>query len=651
MYILGFNGGNEPIDETSSFSNKYFYHDSAAVLLENGKVIYAIEEERLNRIKHTTKFPVNAIAECLKYKNLKFRDIKAITYFEEYLDDWIKLMIVEDPGQPYYKTPEEYLQNVFFDAFGEKVEEEKFHLVHHHRAHALSAYGLSGFKNSLCITIDGMGDYCAGKVYDVKNGKFEELSEIPLIDSLGGYYLNIIGFLGYKLFDEYKVMGLAPYGDPKRFRNTFKTFYHLCSKGEFEILEHKDINRKLFNLTTPRRKDEYFSQDHKDIAASLQESLEIIVFHMLNYYKKKTKQNNLCLAGGVAHNSTLNGKILNSGIFKNIFIQPAAHDAGCSFGSALEFYYKHIKKPEKNMLQHVFLGTDIGDNNHIAAILKGWNKFLDFKKSNNVIRETATLLAEDKVIAWVQGRSEFGPRALGNRSILADPRPFRNKERINQMVKKREGYRPFAPSVIEEDTDKYFDVDTSNKTTLNQLGYMLYVVDVKEKHRNALGAITHVNGTARIQTVSKKTNRKYWDLINSFGQLTGYPIVLNTSFNNNAEPIVNNIQDAIVCFLTTGLDYLVAGDFIVKKKEIKTDQLLKLKLSLPRHVSLHEVTSFDRNNHHKVKFYLQVTYDKDFAYEITKDMAIVIKTASGRKNRKTDNHFGDRRKAERFPIK
>src|SRR3989344_7403462 len=553
MLILGFNGGVDLIDEMPSTPYKNNFHDSSAALIEDGKIVFAIEEERLNRIKHSTKFPILSIKSCLSSKGICLKDLDAITYYGQSLTEWLRLRIVENPSLGLIADQAPFMKGMFEKTFGESVSLSKFHFILHHLAHAMSAYCLSGFENSLCLTIDGMGDGSAGKVYDIKRSKIKELCDIPIMDSMGSYYLNVIGFLGYGLFDEYKVMGLAPYGNPGKFRKIFTSFYKLYSKGEFEIIDSDKIFKKLFEVAAPRRKGEPFSQDNKDIAASLQESLETLIFHVLKHYRRVTKHENLCLAGGVAHNCTVNGKILQSGLFKNIFIQPAAHDAGCAIGSALYYHHKYGQNTSKTKLKHVYLGTDIGENEDVAVQLEKWDKFLLFRRSPDVIRETASLLANGKVIGWVQGKSEFGPRALGNRSILADPRPERNKERINQLLKKREGYRPFAQSILEEVAEKYFTVDMTNETTKHQMGYMLYVLSVKKRYRKVLGAITHVDGTARIQTVSKETNEKYWKLIEAFGKETGIPIVLNTSFNNNAEPIVDSTEDAIVCFLTTGL--------------------------------------------------------------------------------------------------
>jgi carbamoyltransferase len=553
-------------------------HDSACVLLENEKVIFAIEEERTNRIKHTNKFPFQALHSCLKNTGIKLDQVDLIAYYssKENLDLITKRGFLNN-AQVATSDPIIFFQSLFRKGFNYEIDPAKLCFISHHHAHAMSALALSGYESSLVTTFDGEGNNCSGMVFEGEGITLKQIANIPPSKSLGFFYLYVIAFLGYGIFDEYKVMGLAPYGDPEKYRKLFQTFYTLLSKGDYVIHEDKIVS-SLFNLGIPRRKGEPFTQIHKDIAASLQENLENIVFHVLQYYKQETKQKNLCMAGGVAHNCTLNGKILRSGMFENVFVQPAAHDAGCALGAALYAYYNAnpmAKKPSK--LEHVYWGTDIGGSPSVLNQLMQWQYFITYDKLMNVSEQTAKLLADGYVVAWVQGRSEFGPRALGNRSILADPRPEENKERINKMVKKREGYRPFAPSVLEEDVDEFFEVPPHQK----QFPFMVFVVNVREEKRKLLGAVTHIDGTARIQTVSRETNEKYYDLIQSFKKFVGVPVLLNTSFNNNVEPIVDSVQDAVVCFLTTELDYLVVGEYLVKKKEVSWKNHLSLKISLP----------------------------------------------------------------------
>ena len=614
MLVLGFTGGFDLIDETRYVSE--CWHDAAAVLVEDGKVLFAIEEERLNRIKHTDKLPVQAIRACLASRNVRLNDLDMICYNWQDLDWLCRLHFLEDSREPLVNMKAAtFLRERFRHGLGEDIHPDKFRFIHHHLAHAMSAFAFSGYDSSLAITLDGEGDSCSGVVLRMTGGESKRLETLSVPKSLGYFYLNVIHYLGYTLFDEYKVMGLAPYGDPERFRSVLRTFYALLPNGEYEVKGERAI-QALFKVITPRRKGEPFSQEHKDLAAALQESLEEIAFHILRHHQQVTQEKNLCLAGGVAHNCTLNGKILRSGMFDNVFIQPAAHDAGCALGAALYSYYEAAPEAQlPGRLPHVYWGTDIGGDHFIRERLEKWGDLLEVSKEENIAERAAELLASDRVIGWVQGRSEFGPRALGNRSILADPRPERNKGRINQLVKKREAYRPFAPSVIEEAAERFFDV----KTDREQLDFMVFVVEVKRDKRELLGAVTHIDGTARIQTVNKTTNEVFWNLIHAFGERTGVPVLLNTSFNNNVEPIVDSVEDAIACFLTTGLDFLVVGDFLIKKKAATWKDYLFLRISLPPYISLRHTRRVSPSGALADDFHIDVSSDTLHGHTISSD--------------------------------
>ena len=605
MLVLGFNGSFDLINERRYGSEGW--HDAAAVLIEDGNVLFAIEEERLDRIKHSDKLPVRAIRACLASRNVCLNDLDMICYYSDDIDSMRKDDFLNNPQEPaLLLDPAMFLRERFRSGLGETVDAGKFRFVHHHHAHAASAFALSGFKTSLIITLDAEGDELSGIVLEARENEYKRVDTLSVDNSLGHFYKHVIKYLGYNLFDEYKVMGLAPYGNPARFRGLFRTFYSLLPEGRYEIHDRRCLY-PLFDVLVPRRTGEPFSQEHKDIAAALQESVEEIAFHIIKHYRAVTGQRNLCLAGGVAHNCTLNGKLLRSGLFENVFVQPAAHDAGCALGAALYAYYEAAPGAHRpSRLEHVYWGTDTADDDSTLRELAKWSGFLEFNKEDNIVERTAELLASDRVIGWVQGRSEFGPRALGNRSILADPRPAGNKDRINQLVKKREGYRPFAPSVIEEEAETFFEVRAERE----QLGFMVFVVDVKNDKRELLGAVTHVDGTARIQSVSRRTNSRFWELIRAFGERTGVPVLLNTSFNNNVEPIVDSTEDAIVCFLTTGLDYLIIGNHLIRKREISWEDYLSLSISLPPYVSLHRVRAMGSDGGGLAEsVYLGVSFD------------------------------------------
>ncbi len=573
MKILGISGSLQHVHEPSDGDK----HDAAAVLVIDGKVAAAIEEERINRIKHTDKFPTEAIKFVLRQTRTRWEELDQVCYYG------LPNYFFED-GEPVPLA--EKIQAVAREALGREIEEKKLYFVHHHLAHAVSTFYMSGFDRSLILSIDGQGDGISGMALNGDRGKLDVLEKYSIDNSLGIYYLNVIHVLGYRQFDEYKVMGLAPYGNPAVYRDLFKSFYTLHPGGRYAI-DLKKV-KKCYLLTPRRQKDEPFNQIHKDIAAALQESLENIVMHILKHYRAKYNHTKLCLAGGVAHNCSMNGRILYSGLFEDVFIQPASHDGGCALGAALYRYYELNPGGPFPTLDHLYWGTPIGENSSISKELEGWKDFLEYEKVDNIAPRAARLIAGGAVIGWAQGKSEFGPRALGNRSIVADPRPAKNKDIINEMVKKREAYRPFAPSVLEEYAADYYDLPSPGR----RLPYMIFVVNVKKEVRELLGAVTHVDGTSRIQTVSGETNPLYWELIDEFRKITGVPIVLNTSFNNNAEPIVDSVADALTCFYTTKLNYLAIGDYLIRKKDVPITHYLKLSPSLPVHNVLSQVNRF-----------------------------------------------------------
>jgi len=571
MLVLGINVG--PALETQYSREQNFAHDAAAVLLQDSEIIAAVEEERLNRIKHCNAFPKRAIDFCLLHANKTLANIDriAINLSEQDGTRYAQLASLEDTTVP-LRSARDYFSTNFLETYGIDVA-SRLEFCPHHSAHAWSAFALSGLEKSIVLVLDGAGDSgrgdgksLSGLVGVAGRDGFEILRNLTVEQSLGHLYVMAIKLIGYDLFDEYKVMGLAPYGDPNRFRGVFQQIYRLEDFGQYYIsptyVEELFVElSKNKDYLPPRRKGDHIGQIHQDFAAALQEAIELIVFHVAKHFRNTTKIDCLTYAGGVAHNCTLNGKLRNSGLFKRIFVQPAAHDAGCALGAAVYAMNKAFPNVPPAQLHTLYLGPPLPTTDSIAQRLMQWSCMLNFARSQNICREAAELLARDSVIGWVQGRSEFGPRSLGNRSILADPRPAENKARINQMIKKREGYRPFAPSILDGQVDVYFDAPGPTDNLL----FMNMVVPVKESWRARLGAITHVDATARIHVVRRADNERYWQLLSEFGAITGIPILLNTSFNNNHEPIVDSIADAISCFLTTDLTHLIIDDYIVTK--------------------------------------------------------------------------------------
>jgi carbamoyltransferase len=579
MYVLGIHGGQRRDFEEGAAD--YLWHDSTAVLVKDYEVIAAVEQERLNRVKHSNSFPADAVRFCLEQGGVGLDQVDAIAL--NLSRSTVDLLAMTRTLENRYETAlsgPELLASVFQKEFGADVL-GKLRFCNHHLAHAFSAYYATDFDRSLVVTLDGDGDGLCGMVLTGQGDDLRKLREYPEQKSLGNWYVSVIRILGYSRFDEYKVMGLAPYGDPKVYGELFRSLYKLLPNGEYDLLP---TSRQFFQLGKAgmlahiRQKGEPFTQVHKDLAAALQAALEEIALHILRHFQRETREDRLCLAGGVAHNCSMNGRILYSGLFKEVFVQPAAHDAGTTLGAAWSVLHEAGVKRSRRRLQHLYLGPAIGGNGEVAASLHAWRDFLTCEHVDRITERVAQLLADGAVVGWVQGRSEFGPRALGNRSILADPRPSANKERINRMVKKREGYRPFAPSVQQERACEFF----VTKPGQPEYPFMIFVLDVQKDQREHLGAITHVDGTARVHTVAREVNPRYWELLDEFGKLTGVPMLLNTSFNNNAEPIVDSVEDSIVCYLTTGIDYLVIGDHLIQKRPPADLRILDLAASVPR---------------------------------------------------------------------
>ncbi len=581
--IFDFYEGEVPF---SFFPLGYFGHDASAALLLDGKVIACASEERFTRLKYSlnltgnTLLPENAIKYCLNYAGINIKDVDLVAHYcrfdksiiEKRLELLKPLISVEDEkkvGESYSKIFSTMMERELIIGQFERMTgaiPKKFVQVRHHEAHAASAFYPSGFAESLIFTIDGTGELESSLVAVGKEKTIREIGTTLLPTSLGALYLIITVFLGFKtLGDEYKVMGLASYGNANKYRKVFDQLVVLGENGQYHTPWLSKTGLKEFlieNLGNSRGANGQFEERHADIAAALQESLNKAVLHTLKYFQTVTQLSNLTMAGGVALNCTLNGVIARSGLFKNIFIQPASSDEGCSAGAALYAYFNANGKIDHKKFKwdDVYFGPGY-TKDEIVETLNQFKKDVFPTKYVNIAKAAASQIAKGKVVGWFQGRMEFGPRALGNRSILADPRDSGMKDKINEKVKRRESFRPFAPAVLEEDANEYFDM-----TGLEDSPFMLFTVPVKKDKYNIIPAVTHVDGTARVQTVSLKTNPRFWNLINEFKDITGLPVLLNTSFNIKNEPIVCSPKDALSCFLSTNIDCVAIGDYLVKKR-------------------------------------------------------------------------------------
>ena len=570
MLVLGLNG-NFSTEDTDIVPGVLpdMFHDASASLVRDGVVLAAVEEERLNRIKKTTKFPLNAIRVCLDIAGVTPDEIDAVGFYfeEEFVDVALNYLYLGNPAAP-NRYSRELIKARLAEGLGWELSDDKLVYVPHHRAHAMSTYLHSGMRDTLLVVSDGRGETAGTTVYKAVGGEIEELVTFPHFYSLGELYMNGTKRLGYGLGDEYKVMGLAPYGDPAVYRDFFEQLITLHDEDGFIGIQFEMTTFPPLaypdrpDVATIRRKGEPFTQAHMDFAAALQEAVERCMNHTLTHWAKETGLRSLAFGGGVAHNCSMNGKLLRSGLFDEIFVHPASHDAGAGLGAAYEVLHRAgAIDLTSTKLVSAALGPDLGALDDIERKLKSWAGLVTVERPEDVVDWTAGARAAGEVVGWAHGRSEFGPRALGNRSILADPRPKENQTRINAMVKKRESYRPFAPVATEQAAREYFELPPG----AGHYEFMSFAVPVKPEYRAVLGATTHIDGTARLQVVTPAANERFHRLVTRFGALTGTPVLLNTSFNNNAEPIVQSLEDVLASFLTTGLDRLVVEDFVVSK--------------------------------------------------------------------------------------
>ena len=586
-----------------------FYHDSAAALIKDGEIISAVQEERFSRVKHDARYPYNAVNYILKESNLKLNEIDHIVFFEKPFLKFERLLetyLALAPkgfksfslSMPIWLREKLFQKKFLFDKLKLHDENfkdnEKIKFSEHHYSHAASAFFPSPFEEAIILTLDGVGEWATTTVAIGKNNDLKIIKEIHFPHSLGLLYSAFTYYTGFKVNSgEYKVMGLAPYGKPKYKDLIIEKLMDLKEDGSFRL------NMKFFNFATgltmtnknfsnlfgePVRdpNKNKLNQFHMDIAASIQAVTEEIVSRLTRSIVEEYKITNLCLAGGVALNCVANGKILKEKIFNNIWIQPAAGDAGGSLGAALAYWYRELKNPRK-IFKDQMKGSYLGPKfNKISIIEKLKALNANFKELNtkDIVLRTAKELANNKTVGWFQGRMEFGPRALGGRSILADPRSEKMQKELNLKIKFRESFRPFAPSILREDVSEWFnlncdspymllvsEINKDKKIDMTDSDKKLFGIEKLNIKRSTIPAVTHVDYSARIQTVHKETNQRYHDLITEFKKITGCPVLVNTSFNVRGEPIVCSVDDAFNCFMGTNLDILVIENFILFKED------------------------------------------------------------------------------------
>lgn len=597
MYILGISA---------------YYHDSAACLIENGAIVAAAQEERFTRKKHDPSLPVNAIKYCIDEAEISLDNVSSIIFYDKPLLKFERLLetyLSESPkgfrsfllSIPVWLKEKLFLKSTMVKQLNQDFETPKKDILkkilftEHHISHAASSFYPSPFEDAAVLTVDGVGEWATTTLAHGKNSNIKILSEIHFPHSLGLLYSAFTYYTGFKVNSgEYKIMGLAPYGEPKYVQKIKDNLIDIKSDGSFRM------NMDYFNYPSgltmtnskfdelfggkPRKGESEITQREMDLARSVQDVTEEVMILLAKNAKKQTGSKNLCLAGGVALNCVANGKVLRENIFENIWIQPAAGDAGGALGAALEAYYNHHRKERKvirsDAMSGSYLGPRFSNEEAIKSLEKYKAKYHKIENEEEIYETIAQKLADEKVIGWHQGKMEFGPRALGGRSIIGDPRSQKMQSTMNLKIKYRESFRPFAPSVLAEEVSNWFEIDTDSP-------YMLLVADVKKEKqkmmtneqeklfgieklnipRSEIPAVTHVDYSARIQTVHPETNPRYYKLIKKFFELTNCPVVVNTSFNVRGEPIVCTPEDSYKCFMRTEMDVLVIEDLIFYKEE------------------------------------------------------------------------------------
>lgn len=565
-----------------------FHADSSAAIFVDGKLVAAIEEERFRRVKHWAGFPSKAILFCLKEANITIDEVDHIAigrdpkakFFKKILfllkHPFGSIDVIRDRLGNSMKVASVDSEFNLVTGADRKSLKQKTHNVEHHRSHLASAFFASPFEEAALLSIDGSGDFSTTMIGTGSNNEIKVLDSVDFPHSIGIFYTAFTQLLGFPHYgDEYKVMGMAPYGEPK-FLDKLSDVVHLTSDGLFKlnleyfksatkgVISYGDDNipkvEPLFSdhliskFGVPRKKDEPLSQYHKDLAASVQRMTEKVIFHILEHLHKRTGLKNVCIAGGVAQNSVANGKIIKNTSFTNVYIPSAGHDAGISMGAALYIQHHVLKNKRQPAIKSAFTGSHFS-NEEIIEILTAKNISFSRMEDSQLFEKITDCLVNGGVVGWFNGRAEFGPRALGGRSIIADPRRTDAKEILNSKIKRRESFRPFAPSILKEYVSEFFDLT-------DEVPFMEKVFPIKKDKQHLIPAVTHVDGTGRLQSVDKEVSPRYYGLIETFRERTGIPILLNTSFNEN-EPIVNSPFEALDCYLRTNMDMLVMENIVV----------------------------------------------------------------------------------------
>lgn len=579
MLTLGLAGGLDPVGEQVLNSPANYAYDGAAVLVEDGVVIAGAEEARLNRIKHSDKFPLEAIRFCLEQRGISAAEIDGIGYYveEDAANALLARLRESRPGAVGQLDARQLFARTVGAALEAEIDPARLHFCQHRLAHAASAVGQCGFDECLVYVVDSAGGILLGSRDGGGRIELVEAAAIAPADSLNTLSERVLPLLGLGLFDEHRAMALAAHGDPRRYESLFGRLCELRPDGEYSL--HLDRLADLAAQLPSGDTGEPPDAARADLAAALQSCMERIALHVLGHHRAASGRARLCLAGGMIENSALSGRILGSGLFEEVFVHPAAYDAGCAIGAAL-LAAADLGGRAGAPLEHMYWGTEIGGEEEVRSELEPWRGFLDFERAGDVTTELAARIADGEVVGWVQGRAEFGSHALGNRTVLADPRRPDSVERVGRALGRGEPRRPLAAAVLEERAAELFELTGPAAA----FAFLTFSVPSRDGAGAALPASTQVDGSARLQTVAPAVNPRFWGLIDAFAAQTGVPALASTSFNSEHEPTVDSVRDAVVSFLTSGLDRLAIGDLVVSKVAPQPRAWLELLLSLPPYV-------------------------------------------------------------------
>lgn len=625
MLTLGLAGGLDPVHEARLDSPENFTYDGAAVLAEDGTVVAAVEEARLDRINRSNKFPTAAIRFCLEKHGVRPEDLDRIAYYaqEEAANQLLSRLYLAMPEVQPRLDARRMLAATLGRELRSTIDPGRLCFFQHKLTHAAGAMGQSGFDDALVLILDNSGGLFLGRREEGGATTLEEIVAMPPGKSTTRLFQSLLPFLGLGPLDWQQAVAMAPEGDPAAFRPLFRNLYELLPDGAYNL--RLERTGQLLGKVEPRGK-EGPAQQHRDLAAALQEALEEITLHVLRHHREATGRRNLCLAGGIVENSTTNGKVLYSGLFDSVFVHPAVSDAGCALGAALLASEAAGRPAPRRRIEHVYWGQEPGVE-PLASELERWRGFLAAERSPDVARRTAELLAGGALVGWVQGRSEFSPRSLGNRSVLADSRPAENRARIDAALRRSAGSVAVGPSVLEEAAGGLFELPEGTAS----FPYMAFALKVREAERPVIAAALNADGTAWLQTVSEQTNPRFWELLRAFRDLTGVPALLNTSFRSHTEPIIDSVEDAVVAFLTTGLDYLVVGDFVVERRTPSRADRLSLRLSLPPYVRLQQTRRFVGPERMAAVCQIRTTYDANLGVPISRPLYELLMGLEGEK--------------------